>query len=657
MAVSRVLPHVFSPVKVGTLDLSQRVVVPTHAGGGGSLTGPGPLFERFLAYWKTRIDGGAEWIGGSPAFVASPANPGFEATGVGANQAGTIRTVNFASRLATFTDMVHSSGAYVTQQFLIQGGTPLGPSNALSGFFEHRIPHATSLEEINWLVGEYAASAKIVADAGVDALELHACHDDLLQWFLSPFTNKRTDAYGGSLENNRRLVREIVERMRDSVGRPITLGLRLNLEETVEGGQDVEYVQELVSAFTADGTVDYFSFVAGDNWGRLPYIQPGFFKEGEWAPTCGRIKEATNLPVIYVGRVASVERAEEILAAGQADLVGMARAAIADPMFLRNAREGSSRETRHCIGMNECIDRGMAEGMSFGCGINPRAGRAEYPDSAPAKEVKDVLVIGGGPAGTEFAAQMAERGHHVRLWEGESALGGQFAAAGRLRIHGDHYPDWIQWQGARLKSLDVDVVLNKFATAADVLAAEADIVAVATGATPRRPLATGLDQPNVVTAYDVARGVAVPSGRVVLLSEDDRSLPLTVADHIASLGLDVTVVHASPGPSSLVSKYTIGAILARLDAQGVKTIPSARLTAVNGRSITLSHIYSGRTWDLTDVDTVVLACGSVPEDGLFHELSGVHPEVHLLGDAYAPRRAAFATLQALELAELLSPAE
>lgn len=656
MTAPSTLSHVFSPVNVGTLKLTQRVVVPVHSGGGGSLTATDELFSRFLAYWKARIDGGAEWVGGSPAFVASPANPGFEATGVGANQAGTVRTPLFASRLARFASMVHAAGAYVSQQFIIQGGTPLGPSNALSGFFEHRVPHAVSREEIAWIVGEYGESAKIAADAGVDALELHSCHDDLLQWFLSPYTNKRTDGYGGSLENNRRLVREIVERMRDRAARPVTVGLRLNIEETVPGGQDVEYVQELVSAFTADGTVDYFSFVAGDNWGRLPYIQPGFYAEGQWAPACGRIKQATRLPVVYVGRVTSIARAEEILAAGQADLVGMARASIADPEFIRKARDGRGHETRHCIGMNECIDRGMAEGMSFGCGINPRAGRAERAPAARSLAAREILVVGGGPAGTEFAAEMAERGHRVRLWEAADALGGQFAVAGRLRMHADHYPEWVRWQAERLDQLGVKVTVGRFATAADVAAADADVVAVATGARPRLPLASGLNLPHVMTAYDVARGAAVPFGRVALISEDDRSLPLAVADHLAGLGLPVTVVHSSPGPSPLVSKYTIGAILARLDADGVTTVPSARLTAVHEGSITLAHIYSGRTWELRGIDSVVLACGSVPEDALFHELRAVRDGVHLLGDAYAPRRAAFATLQALELAERLSPA-
>jgi NADPH-dependent 2,4-dienoyl-CoA reductase/sulfur reductase-like enzyme len=251
---------------------------------------------------------------------------------------------------------------------------------------------------------------------------------------------------------------------------------------------------------------------------------------------------------------------------------------------------------------------------------------------------------------------MAERGHRVDLWEAASALGGQFAVAGKLRIHRDHYPEWVQWQAERLDRLGVDVSLGRTATAEAVLADRPDLVAIATGATPRLPLADGLDQPHVMTAYDVARGAAEPSGRVVLISEDDRSLPLAVADHMAANGLDVTVVHSSLGPSPLVSKYTIGAILARLDASGVRTIASTRLTRVEGKTISLAHIYSGREWQMTGVDSVVLACGSTPQDGLYHQLSEAGLDVHVLGDAYAPRRAAFATLQALELAELLSPA-
>jgi NADPH-dependent 2,4-dienoyl-CoA reductase/sulfur reductase-like enzyme len=437
--------------------------------------------------------------------------------------------------------------------------------------------------------------------------------------------------------------------MRDHVRRPITIGLRLCIDEMLDGGQRVEDCQALLAAFTADGTVDYFSLDVGDNWGRISYIQPGFYSEGEWAPLAGQAKSATDLPVVYVGRVTSLDTAEHILAAGHADLVGFARAAIADPDLVVRSREGREAEIRPCIGLQECIDRRVVEGLPFACGVNPHAGREDEGRPKPAGDRKSVLVIGGGPAGTEFAGQMAERGHLVRLWEREAELGGQLAVAARLPMNRS-FATWVRWQELRLERCGVEVHLGHDATVADVLGAGADIVAVATGATPRRADVPGVELPFVVSATDAVTGAAPIGRRVVVISEDDRLAPLAIADHLAADGHEVTLVHRTLAPSPLVGKYTIGAVMARLDDGGVSIVPMTRLVAVEPDALTVAHCYSGRRWTIDGVDSVVLACGSVPADDLYHAVRASHPAVHLLGDAFAPRRMVAATRQAYELA-------
>ena len=638
----------FSPIRVGTMSLGHRLVVPPHSGGGGALLGTEEQFERMCRYWLARVQGGMQWVGGGPMFVRNPLIPGFEPTGIGANADGFFRHPLFVERMGRYMDRLHGAGGFGTVQMVLQGGMPIAPSQTLSGYLDHTIPHRLDLDEIAWLVREYGESAALAAEAGADAIELHSNHDDVLQWFLSPRTNRRDDGYGGGTEGRRRLLREVCEAIRRHVDRPITLGLRLCLDEMVDGGYGIEECAAFVSAFTQDGTVDYFSFDVGNNWGTPSYVPIGLHPEGEWAGLAGHAKAATHLPTVYVGRVVHPQVAEAILAAGQADLVGLARALIADPQFVEKTRTGRRADIRPCIAVNDCINRRSGEGLPFACAVNPDAGREFEAPASRTDVVRDVLVVGGGPAGTEVAALAAELGHRVTLLEREDRIGGQLAVAVLARIN-RQYADWLAWQERRLQKLPVTIELGVEANLDDVLERRPDVVVIATGARPRVPDVPGVELPQVVTFVAALTGSAALGDRVVVVSEDDRAAPLAVADHLAGAGHQVTLVYQSPAPSPQVGKYSIGSMLARLDADGVRLVPMARAVAFAPGVVELSHCYSNRRWTLDDVDTVVLACGSVSNDTLYHELRHRHPAVHVLGDAYAPRRLSFATRQAREL--------
>jgi 2,4-dienoyl-CoA reductase-like NADH-dependent reductase (Old Yellow Enzyme family) len=639
---------VFSPIRVGTMSLGHRLVVPPHSGGGGALLGTEEQFERMCRYWLARVQGGMQWVGGGPMYVRNPLIPGFEPTGIGSNADGFFRHPLFVERMGRYMDRLHNAGGFGTVQMVLQGGMPIAPSQTLSGYLDHAIPHRLDLDEIAWLVREYGDSAALAAEAEADAIELHSNHDDVLQWFLSPRTNRRDDGYGGSTEGRRRLLREVCEAIRHRVGRPITLGLRLCLDEMIDGGYGIEECAAFVSAFTEDGTVDYFSFDIGNNWGTPSYVPIGLHPEGEWAGLAGRAKAATHLPAVYVGRVVHPEVAEAILAAGQADLVGLARALIADPSYVEKTRTGRRPDIRPCIAVNDCINRRSGEGLPFACAVNPDAGREYEPPASRAGAVRDVLVIGAGPAGSEVAALAAELGHRVTLLERESQMGGQLAVATLARIN-HQYADWLAWQERRLKQLPVAVELGVEANLPDVLERRPDVVVTATGARPRVPDVPGVDLPHVVTFVAALTGRAALGDRIVVVSEDDRPAPLAVADQLAGAGHQVTLVYQSPAPSPQVGKYSVGSMLARLDSHGVCLVPMARAVAFAPGIVELSNSYSNRRWTLDGVDTVVLACGSVSDDALYQELRHRHSAVHVLGDAYAPRRLSFATRQAREL--------
>ena len=645
------LKAALQPITVGTMQLPNRLFVPTHGGGAGSITADDSRFDDLVNYWMARVDDGFAWIGGPTGHVKHVHIPGFEATGVGAlgKEPGIFRHAKFQERMGIFADRVHAKGAYLGIQLVQQGGMPSAPSPTFSGFLDHRGVHVLNHDEIEWIISEYIESAGIAADAGVDSLEIHANHDDMVEWFLSPLTNKRDDEYGGSYENRLRFLRSIVDGIRVRVGRPITLGLRLAMDQYMDGGYGIDECMRFMQTFEADGTIDFFNLDVGGNWGPVTYIQHGMYPEGNWAQMCGDAKKATRLPVLYVGRVVHAETAEKIIADGNADMVGMVRALIADSSWLTKNLAGHADEVRPCIALNDCIHRYTLEGLGFGCGTNPRAGRESKPPIGTATAPVRLLVVGGGPAGMELAATAAERGHEVELWEAKLELGGRFGIAAQLRANAP-YQDWIDWSARRLKQMDIPVYLGRRADVRSVLDAGADVVAFATGARGRRPGIPGEFLPHVAGADAVVLGIARPLGRrVLVVAEDDGPAPMSVADQLAWDGHEVTLTFRTPGPSPLVGKYSIGAMLASLDNQGVTIVQNARAVQIHDDRVDFAHSYSGRSFSV-ETDSVVLVTGGIGNDALYRAVKPHHPRVHLLGDAFAPRRMTFATKQAFELA-------
>jgi dimethylglycine catabolism A len=643
------------PITIGTMRLPNRLFVPTHGGGTGSIKHDDARFQDLVQYGLERVDGGFGWIHGPTGHVRHVGIPGFEPTGIGAlgHNDGIFRHPLFHDRMSEFSERVHARGAHLGLQLIQQGGMPSAPSPTFSGHLDHRGVHVMSVEEVRWVIEEYVESTVLAAATGIDSVELHANHDDIIEWFLSPLTNTRTDSYGGSYENRRRFLREIVDGIRQRVSRPLTLGLRLAMDQMMEGGYGFDECVRLMQSFQADGTIDYVSLDVGGNWGPVSYIQHGMYPEAHWAQMCGEAKAEVSLPVLYVGRVVHHETAERIIATGQADMVGMVRALIADPQWLAKEVSGQAREVRPCIALNECIHRYTVESLPFSCGVNPRAGSEWKRPVVPAAMPTRLLVVGGGPAGMELAAQAAERGHRVELWEAKPDLGGRFAIAAQLRAN-KPYRDWIDWQAERLPRLGVDVYLGRRAEVRSVLDAGADVVAFATGARGRRPGIPGEFLPHVTGADAVVLGTARPLGRrVLVLAVDDGPAPLTVADHLAGLGHEVVLAFETPGPAPLLGKYSNGAMFASLDAAGVELVAMAHAVAIHPTSVDFAHSYSGRRFSVDGIDSVVLVTGGIGNDALYRAVSYHHPRTHLLGDAFAPRRVTYATRQALALAEQL----
>jgi 2,4-dienoyl-CoA reductase-like NADH-dependent reductase (Old Yellow Enzyme family) len=650
-------PHVFSPVTIGTMRLRNRVMVPPHGSGIGNLWGTEAEAEVHMAYWESRARDGASWTDGVRGRVRNPVIPGFESGGYGAETIGNYRQPNYVERVQELARRLHRAGAVVTSQLTVIGGVPQAPGRVLSSPLTNARPHVMSTADVAEYVDEYRYSAARAREAGLDGIELHLNHDDMLEWFLSPLTNDRDDRYGGPLENRARFAVEALQAVRDAVGSELTVGVRFNLREEMPEGYDASGGVEIAQLLEATGLVDYLHAVVGSPWGDPSYIQPQYYGPAEWAELAGQVRKAVTLPVVYAGRVNTVEVAEQVLAAGHADVVGMARAYLAERDLLTKARAGRDAEIRPCIGGNDCISRQYAEGLPFSCAVNPHvkteaAGRWGEGDLGVASVSRDLLVVGGGPAGLELAALAAESGHRVRLWEATERLGGQLATAAKAPTF-ERYASYLEWQAARLARLGVDLRLGTRATADEVVAAGADVVAVATGARPHRPALPGIDLAHVVDAADVLEG-AVPVGRrVVVVARDDHLPPLTVADVLSGAGHDVTLVYGAAQPGQGLGRYMAGGVLARLHKRGVAFRHLEEVRAIRPDGVDVRHVYTFTTTRLAGFDTVVLACGADSDAILYDELVGRVPELHVLGDAYAPRRLSFATRQAYALAEVL----
>lgn len=646
-------PHLFSPLQIGAKTLKNRVMMPPHAHVVSTLWGTEEEAARHIGYWAERTS--AAWVDGVSAHVRNSLIPGFDPTGVGAQRPGHFRQPYFHDRVGRLADVLHADDTILTVQMILQGGMPHGASPATSGPVINNVPHGLTRDEIAWFVEEYAHGAQQIAAAGADGAELHLNHDDMMEYFLSPLTNLRDDEYGGDLTGRLRFPLEVLAAMREGVGPDRIVGVRLNLREEEPGGYGIDGTGgaiEIARALEASGLVDYISCAIGSPWGNPSYIQSHHHAPAQWSELAARIKTAVEIPVAYTGRVTGPAIAEDVLAAGHADVVGMARAMIADGQLLVKARAGRPDDIRPCVGGNECISRRLLEGTPFSCAVNPEAGKeaddAQQPTEAPAR----ILVIGGGPAGMEVAGIAAERGRQVTLWEQQPRLGGQLRVAAEAPTHGD-YRRYLQWQERRLTAAGVCVETGRRATVDEIAAYDADRVVVATGAAPRRPAVPGADLPFVHTSYDV---LAAPPDRddlgehVVVIAQDDHLPPLSVADFLAGRGHRVTLVTGTAAPAPLVSRYLLGSALGRLDAGGVTIRTSESPAAIEPGRIRLRHVYSGAVRELVDIDAVVLACGAVPDDTLFTELRAAGIACDIVGDAYAPRRLVFATTQARELA-------
>jgi dimethylglycine catabolism A len=651
-------PLLFSPFPLGHTQAPNRIVSTSH---GTNMAGDGAPSERLIAYHAAKAAGGCGTVMMFGSAAASPLTP-ISPNHVNLWQESAIPGLTAAAAA------VKAHGALAISQVTSMGRRSAhhldlvghGPSATGSQLAPH-MPHVLSTAEIGRLVDDYASACRRLKDCGFDGCDLAFYDDQLPDQFWSPSINLRTDAYGGSLENRMRFSLEVLEAVRGAVGRDFVVGARVSGNDRLPDGLGPDELLEIITRLDRTSQLDYFTVTGGTIStvrSRGYNIPSAYYGLGTFVPLAARIKAAVRTPVIVTGRIITPGQAEEVLQSGAADLVGMTRALIADPELPRKARDGRLDDIRVCMGSSEgCIDR-LYMGLPIGCVQNPIIGRErEWGTLTPAAPAKRVLVVGGGPAGMETARIAAERGHRVTLLERADQLGGAIRLAARA-------PGWeayrgvIDWLARQLAQLGVEVLLEHTATVEGVLACAPDDIVVATGATPRRPRLPGVDGSNVATVADVLAGSMAVGQRCIILDETGYTPGPKLADTLSSAGRQVEIVTRQYSLGEDIGTTLRAKLYERLLRQGVTiTVLTAPITIHPG-GVHVRHMLTDAEGEIA-ADTVILSSGGEAQDTLYHALGAAavgqdsFPNLHLIGDAFAPRTLRLAMLDGARVGRAL----
>ncbi|HEV8674062.1 MAG TPA: FAD-dependent oxidoreductase [Methylomirabilota bacterium] len=643
----------FSPFRLKGVTLRNRIVSTPHSDG---MAEDGLVSARMLAYFRAKAEGGAGLIMGPAGGAVHPTSP----TRAGGLELYRPEAVAGLARLAR---LVHAAGAAYIPQLTHWGRRgssgdrpePLLAPSPIPEPVSAENPRALTEAEIAEIVAGYAAAARRAQEAGADGVDLVAYANHLPDQFWSPLSNRRTDRYGGSLENRMRFSLEMLEAIRRAVGPSFIVGLRITGDEFVEGGLEPPVLREIAGRLARSGLMDYLSVSGGA--GMTPWAQAAVVPGHWWPPGCfaeyarAMREVAAGLPLLYAGRVVRPEMAERLVADGTCDLVAMTRAILTDPEMPTKAREGRLDEIRYCVGANVCIARRYGHHQPVACIYNPSAGReTELEPLRPAAPARRIVVAGGGPAGLEAARVAAQRGHQVVLFEAAGEIGGHLRLEAAVP-HRHELRGIIDYYRRELARLGVETRPGIRATAEGVLGERPDAVVVATGSRPAGA-EVGLDGMVVLTA-DAVLGGARAVGRALVFDDDGRYRGPGAALLLAQQGTPVEVVTPELHVGIRLDPSNLPPFYRHLLRAGVTLTPNHTLAGASRGTLRLRNVFTAAEVERPGIDTVVVALlRRIPEDGLYHELRD-RAEVYLVGDAAAARPTDKVILEAAVLARRL----
>lgn len=587
-----------SPIKINGLELPNRIIMPAmvtnYAKSNGAVT------QRTIDYYVERAKGGVGLITTEAAAITLE--------GRGYPSMLGIYDDKLIPGLKKLTQAVHENGGRISVQILHVGrrapskmtfAVPVAPSALPAMGME--TPSELSIAEIEDLINKHGDAACRAVEAGFDVVEVHMAHGYLIHQFLSPYSNKRNDEYGVTLEGRAKFAVEVLKKVRKAVGTQFPIICKISGEDFLSQGINIEMSKSYIKLFENAG-MDAVLVSAGILETAEYITQPMAIPRAVHAERAREVKKIANVPVIAIGRINNPDLAEEILKSGAADMTAMGRALIADPHFPNKAKAMQVEDIRPCIACGQGCTERLYKGVAIACLTNPMMGREGITKILPAAEIKKVLVIGGGPAGLTAAATAAKRGHAVTLIERSKKLGGLFYYAA-LPPHKSEIAEFNKFMEYDAKNSGVEIITGEAATVADIERIKPDVVVIAAGSSPiiPRELCSG----EIITAEQcLTEQVEVKSPCVVI---GGGLVGCETAHYLAEKGIEVTVIEMMADFAAEMGNRPRKLLLENLIDEGVDLINNAKVLEIGNGYVEIER--SGLNEKITDVKSTVIAIG------------------------------------------------
>ncbi|MFC1866852.1 FAD-dependent oxidoreductase [Thermodesulfobacteriota bacterium] len=624
------MKKLFSPFTIKGCWLKNRIVMPGLAS--FLIERDGSYTDKAIEHYRLRAAGG-------PSMVIMEAH-GIAPEGIVSHHQARIYDDRFIEGLSKVAKVmkeegtvpaiqIHHAGRQVPARIIKR--KPFAPSllpcPAIKGDVE-----PLTIEGIHKIIEQFGDASERAVQAGFELIEIHGAHGYLINQFISKFSNIREDIYGRDINGRSRFAREIVREVRKRVGENFPISFKISAQEFVTDGLTTEESIEILKQLVEEG-IDIVQVSAGNDATPEWICQPMFMKKACLVDSAAKIKDALDIPVMVVGRINDPFVAEDIISKGKADLVCIGRGLLADPELPKKAQEGRPEDIRICIACNTCMQSIFRKGR-IECLVNPVLGREREMVARPTKNLKKVMVIGGGPGGLNAARIASKRGHIVSLYEKQASLGGQLIIGSAPSFKREMLT-LIDFLKNQVEKYRVQCHLNVDVTIDTIKENNPDVVIIATGSTPFKPSIDGIDLPIVITVPEVFNGTKPKNENVIVVGGG--ATGCEVALELSERGFAVTIVEQLPKIGAEIETITKKIILKRLKKNGVRILTEHRLDMVTETGTFVVGKDEKKLF--LEGDSVIIAVGNKPDNGLFDQVRQLGIEAYKIGDCQEVRSA------------------